>query len=328
MANINENYRNIIDLLKNLSKPFCDKNNIVLNIEIPDEFKLNASVRKVEEKKYSIKIYPGCLNLDYRIENITKHYNKDDLEHFKRFKNFVAFDQNENDSYRENLNNLFSTTILFQIFFHEIGHIVAGYVDRTREYIEFDSNETGCYSKQEQEMVADWIGTKQALITMYSFAIYGEVKDNEELIVALKELMELYWITLTIEFQIFDTEHSDIDVDFSKLTHPYPFVRLLYCIEAMREAIMDIFNDFGFNDSEAEKAEQILLKDIYIIVQSFLGLSNCPIDLKKDEKKAYECYILLRELPYSKGYEKNNFLHLEKLDDSYINSIRDLIYDL
>lgn len=67
MANINENYRNIIDLLKNLSKPFCDKNNIVLNIEIPDEFKLNASVRKVEEKKYSIKIYPGCLNLDIEL---------------------------------------------------------------------------------------------------------------------------------------------------------------------------------------------------------------------------------------------------------------------
>lgn len=248
------------------------------------------------------------------------------MKNFFRFIHLGIFERHAEDTYREELNNLFGTVILLQIFWHEIGHICAGYVDRTRDYIEFDSSVKGNYSKQEQEMVADWLSTKQVFKLTYYSAIHGKVKDLNELIVALQQLVELYWITLTIEFQIFDSIHTGKVADFSKLNHPHPSVRLLYNIEAMSEAIMDIFNDFGLNDDEAEMGMSILVKDIYIIIKSFLQITDSPIDVAKDEKRAIECYKILRELPYSKEYEKNEFLHLLPLDESYKKVINDFLH--
>lgn len=326
MDNLNDKYDYVITFLNGISSKFCDENNIKLDIIIPSEYMLNARVGKVGDRQYSIELFPGCLNLDYSIEKITQKYNEDDLKNFFRFIHLGIFERHAEDTYREELNNLFGTVILLQIFWHEIGHICAGYVDRTRDYIEFDSSEKGNYSKQEQEMVADWLSTKQVFKLTYYSAIHGKVKDLNELIVALQQLVELYWITLTIEFQIFDSIHTGKVADFSKLNHPHPSVRLLYNIEAMSEAIMDIFNDFGLNDDEAEMGMSILVKDIYIIIKSFLQITDSPIDVAKDEKRAIECYKILRELPYSKEYEKNEFLHLLPLDESYKKVINDFLH--
>ena len=208
-----------------------------------------------------------------------------------------------------------------QIFWHEVGHIEAGYVDRKCDYVEFDSDEKGCYSKQEQEMVADWISTKQVFKLIYFVAIYGKVFDTDELLKAIQQLIMLYWISLTIEFQIFDSKHTEPIDDFSSLTHPYPAVRLLYSLEAMAEEVVDILNLYGLDDNEAEKCMHVIVEDIYILIQSFMQITNSPIDIKKNEKRVLECYKKLRQIPYTDDYEKNEFLHLEPLSDSYLEII-------
>lgn len=289
---------------------------------------LNACVRKLGESEYSIEIYSGCLNLYHQIEEITSRYNEDDLQSFFRFKHLGIFELYPEDTYREELNNLFATLILLHIFWHEVGHISAGYVDRKCEYIEFDSSKLGNYSKQEQEMVADWLATKQLFLAIYFTAIHETVKDNEELIIALKQLITLYWITLTIEFQIFDLVNRGKVSDWSKLTHPHPSVRLLYNLEAMAEAIVDIFNSLGFEDETSDKFMLVILQELYIWIQSYMGITDCPIDVEKNRKEAYECYMILRRLPYSKEYKRNNLFHLDELDDKTEEEIKNYIRSL
>ena len=321
MDNINNRYKNIVLFLEEVISKFCAEKNIELRIEIPDEDKLNASVKKVAENKYCINIYPGCLNLHYSIEQLTRSFNEDDLKHFFRFERLDIFEHQEEDTYREKLNNIFVTVILLQILWHEIGHIDAGYVDRTCEYVEFDSNKVGCFAKQEQEMVADWFGTQNVINYIYDSAISGRVGDKDELILALQQLVQLYWITLTIEFQIFEMKHPSNVLDFSLLSHPHPSVRLLYSIEAMAEAIVNIFNIFGLDDDEGEMAMIILIKETYIKIQSFLLMTDTPIAEEKDKKMVMKIYKILRDLPYSKEYEKNNFKHLLPLNSSYEKDI-------
>lgn len=321
MDNLNEKYSRIIEFLEYISDDYCEETGIKIGINILNEDKLNAGVTPIGKREYRIDIFSGCLNLDYQIENITRRYNADDLQTFFRFKNLGIFEKHEEDTYREELNNLFATVILLQIFWHEVGHIEAGYVDRKRDYVEFDSDEKGCYSKQEQEMVADWLSTRQVFKLIYLVAIHGKVSDNDELIIALKQLIMLYWVSLTIEFQIFDSKHTEQIDDFSSLTHPYPAVRLLYNIEAMSEAVMDILIFYGLNEDEAEKGMNIIINDIYIIIRSFLLITDTPIDIKKDEKRILECYKTLREIPYTEDYEKNEFIHLEPLSESYLETI-------
>ena len=326
MDNLNDKYEEIVTFLKYISEHFCKDNNITLRINIPSKLILNASVRKIRDKEYYINIYPGCLNLYHSIECITDNYNEDDLKTFFRFEQLGIFERHEKDTYRDKLNNLFATVILLHIFWHEIGHIYAGHVDSMREYFEFTSSKKGCYSKQEQEMVADWISTKQVFKLIYGFAIESKVKNLDELITALKQLVELYWITLTIEFQIFDSIHIGKVEDFSTLNHPHPSVRLLYSIEAILEALMDIFNSFGLDDAAEEIAVK-LVNDIYCIILSFLQITDSPIfDVAIDDKRTIECYITLRELPYSDEYEKNVFLHLDRLSDSYKENINKFLH--
>lgn len=325
MDNLNVKYNNIIKFLSYISDDYCENNRIKICISIPSEDKLNASIKRIGDGEYSIEIYPACLNLDYQIETITKRYNADDLKTFFRFKELGIFEKHEDDTYREDLNNLFATVILLQIFWHEVGHIEAGYVDRKRDYVEFDSDEKGCYSKQEQEMVADWLSTKQVFKLIYSVAIHGKVTDIDERIKAIKQLIMLYWVSLTIEFQIFDSKHTEQIDDFSSLTHPCPAVRLLYSIEAMSEAVVDILNFYGLDDDTAEKCMHVIVDDIYMLIQSFMLITNSPIDIKKDEKRVLECYKTLREIPYTNDYEKNEFLHLEPLSSSCLEIIDEFL---
>ena len=321
MGNLNERYSDIISFLKYISDDYCENKGIKLRISIPREDKLNAGTYKIGDREYVIEIFPGCLNLDFEIAKITKKYNADDLQTFFRFKELGIFEKHEEDTYREEWNYLFATVILLQIFWHEVGHVESGYTDRKRYYAEFDSDEKGGYFKQEQEMIADWLSTKQVFKLIYSTAIHGKVSDTEELIKAIQQLIILYWISLTIEFQIFDSRYPRETADLSLLTHPHPAVRLLYSIEAMAEAVMDILNFYGLDDDKAETYMNVIVSDIYIIIQSFLLITDSPIDIKKDEKKIIECYKTLRELPYTDGYEKNEFLHLEPLSDSYLEII-------
>lgn len=325
MDRLNGKYNDIINFLNDIVREYCVNKRIQININIPAEDKLNAEVYKIGDRKYNIDIYSACLNLYYQIEEMTKRYTADDLQTFFRFKKLEILEKFEEYSYRDELNNLFGSIILLQIFWHEVGHIDAGYIDRKGNYAEFDSEEKGCYAKQEQEMVADWFSTVKVFEWIYYVTIDGKVSDNDELIIALKQLIELYWISLTIEFQIFDSKHTVQIEDFSLLTHPYPAVRLLYSLDAMCEAVVNIFNLYGMNDEVAEKCMHVVMDSIFIYIQSFMQITKSPIDIKKEEKRVIECYKKLREIPYTNDYDKNEFHHLQQLSHSDLEAIDKII---
>lgn len=327
MNNLNERYSSIILFLERNSEQYCQNKEIKICIEIPEDDELNAGVGKIGDGKYLIKIFPGCLNLYPPVESITARYNEDDWTWFQRFSDLMIFEKYDDETFREKLDNLFSSTILLHIYWHEIGHIEAGYVDRMRNYDEFTARKAGSYSQQEQEMVADWLSVKQVFKYVYSTVINEAVYDSEELVTALKKLVVLIWLSLTIEFQIFDAKHDDEKIDFSTLTHPYPPVRLLYCLEAMAEAVADVLVSRGLDDDSAEKGMHVIIDDIYILIQSFMQITNSPIDVKKDQNEMIKYYKTLRDVPYADEYVSNDFLHLQRMDDSYRESIEKLLKD-
>ncbi len=318
--NLNEKYKKIIDFLYNVSASYCDELGIQIEIEIPKDDKLNASVRYVKDNIYHINIFPRCLNLDYIIQDITKRYTADDLQFFWRFKNLSVFERFEEDTYREDLNNLFATIILLHIFYHECGHIYANHVDVSGNmYVEYDSTRIGSYEIQEREMVADWLSTNNVIQWMFCSIVSYDNFDPKEILSIFKHIIIFYWLSLTIEFQIFDSNHMDMERidDLSKLTHPLPAVRLFYSIEAMRESMANILTRYGFDDNQSEMGVNTIIKDVYMWIESFLGITNAPIDIMKNKPKITDHYIKLRDISYENEAKENTYYHLMPLPDEY-----------
>ena len=59
-----------------------------------------------------------------------------------------------------------------------------------------------------------------------------------------------------------------------------------------------------------------------------MGITDCPIDVEKNRKEAYECYMILRRLHYSKEYKRNNLFNLDELDDKTEEEIKNYIRSL
>lgn len=140
--------------------------------------------------------------------------------------------------------------------------------------------------------------------------------DSQEIIAILKQITVLWWLSLTIEFQIFDSNHMKEIDDFSTLTHPHPAVRLYYNLDVMKESILDILNSYGLNDEQAENEANNIIEEAYPYIESFLQITNVPINIKKNDFCIMDCYIKLRDIPYQNG-AKDTFMHLERLLDAY-----------
>ncbi|MBS6397608.1 MAG: hypothetical protein KH452_10750 [Clostridiales bacterium] len=109
---------------------------------------------------------------------------------------------------------------------------------------------------------------------------------------------------------------EEID-DFSELTHPHPAVRLYYNIEAMRESVTAILKTYRLDDNQSELGVNIIIQEIYIWIESFLGITNAPIDIKKNNFQIIDGYIKLRDIPYENGTKENTYIHLKPLPDEY-----------
>lgn len=228
------------------------------------------------------------------------------------------FERFEDDTYQEDISNLFATIILLHIFFHECGHIYAKHVNVSGNmYVEYDSTRIGSYEMQEHEMVADWLSTNNIIQGMFYSIVQYDNFEPEEILDILKHILILYWLSLTIEFQIFDSNHMDRIDDYSKLTHPHPAVRLYYNIEAMRESIANILNAYGLDDDQSEVGVNIIIKKLYIWIESFLGITNAPTYFMKNDFQIIDCYIKLRDIPYKNGDKENTCYHLLPLSDEY-----------
>lgn len=58
-----------------------------------------------------------------------------------------------------------------------------------------------------------------------------------------------------------------------------------------------------------------------------MQITNSPIDVKKDQNEMIKYYKTLRDVPYADEYVSNDFLHLQRMDDSYRESIEKLLKD-
>lgn len=87
----------------------------------------------------------------------------------------------------------------------------------------------------------------------------------------------------------------------------------------MQECILDIFNIYGFDDMQAEYGVEYIVNNIYILIESYLQITETPISIKKDDPQIMDCYITLRDVPYCSKV-KDNYFHLIELPKEYRKS--------
>lgn len=317
MRNLNERYKWTCELLNKLANGIAMPNNIKIEVEIASDDKLNASVQMLKSGHFKILIYSGCINADYRIQKITERYTEDDWLYFEKFNFLNIFEPNSNDTYREKLNHLFGSVMILHILFHECAHICANHVGvSSTNHIEYakDSKKVG-YKYQEREMVADWLATKYLFDLIYqSFIIINDIKSPEHM-KTFGQLIILYRLSLSIEFELFDLNHTCQINDYSKLSHPIPAVRLYYSMEAMFEALIDILNNYGLNDEEAVKVGAEVIKGLSFIMLSFIKITDINIDDKSSKNEIYDYYKKLRNVPYEhKHKDEEIYFHLCKYE--------------
>lgn len=317
--NLNNKYKSVLDFLYYASSSLCREYNIEITIDILPPLELNAYVYQdsIEENKYHIKLYAGCLCLAYPIGQIIARFEEDDLPFFSYVKDFNIFETDERDSYIETFINMFSSVILLHIFFHECGHIIAGHVKRDRQRFEFDNDREGSYEQQETEIVADWISTKYTLISFLN-AINNEGSKipDEEVTVYIKQLILLFWLSLSIEFQLFDDKQINKTIENSKRTHPLPSVRLFNCTEATAESVYDYLFMRGLDKSAATKVTDNLIASMSMMFLIFQSNMETPLFDELFSIKTIDYYILLREIPLSYDVERK-YWHLSQLSSQY-----------
>lgn len=185
------------------------------------------------------------------------------------------------------------------------------------EYVEYDSTNQGNLDIQEHEIVADWLSTKYLYSLLYNLVVGEKKLEADEMLSVFTQITTLYWISLTIEFQIFDTLHNVQIKDCVNSTHPHPAVRLYSNLDAMLEGMADIWVLRGAEEDEAENYAKRIIKEFYIIIESFLQITDSPINMKKDEIEVSEYYVKLREVPYLKKHEIDHYFHLVELPGEY-----------
>lgn len=81
----------------------------------------------------------------------------------------------------------------------------------------------------------------------------------------------------------------------------------------------DILVQYGVNDEEAENCMNGIISEFYIIIESFLQITDTPIDVEKNKAEVIDYYIRLREIPYNNKRKDDKYLHLAKLSEEYKN---------
>ena len=84
---------------------------------------------------------------------------------------------------------------------------------------------------------------------------------------------------------------------------------------------MDILNTFGLDDTQAEEGKKTIIENLNLLLESFLNITDTPIDNIKNDLKIIDCYIKLRDIPYQDNSKKNDYMHLLKLPDKYREDI-------
>lgn len=329
-------YEEFDKLISEIANMMMDNNEKIILVRHDGSMDIKANIRKNKEK-YIISLSSG-MTLRVPMSMINEYnffekYDCDDWKWFEEFEKISLLDTSvifEGSPLEKKLSNLFASSVILEAVFHECGHIIANHVDLTKEFNE-TINETinNSIEAQEKEMVADWHGIINHFWFLYS-CIYGDELKNsnsEEIIHSLHKLTIFEWLSICYEFALFD--HSQTPKIYSK-SHPHPRVRLIACLEAMYEAIVDILDaKFNIEDTDsATVATQILNQDAFVIVSSFCQLSGIDLtDNAWHDKNAIKQYVKLRK--YSGSILTSNpDTHLEQLDPEDEELLKQVIEQL
>lgn len=287
-----------------------------------DSMEIEANIKKINSK-YIISLSSGMtLRVPMSMVNKYKFFEKYDSEDWKWFEDYEKLDliselnNSEEPQLKEKLSNIFASSVILEAVFHECGHIIANHVDSTKLFKEAKGEIIiKNIDEQEKEMVADWHGVINHFWFLYSF-IYGNKLKNgssEEIINSLHKLTIFEWLSICYEFALFDRAAVPI---VSNKSHPHPRIRLIACLEAMYEAIVDILDTkFSIEDSESVMiATQVFDRRAFTIVSSFCQLSGIDLfDKTWHDKNAIKQYVELRK--YSGSiFNSDPNAHLEQLN--------------
>ena len=101
-------------------------------------------------------------------------------------------------------------------------------------------------------------------------------------------------------------------------THPHTAFRLYSNLDAMRESMADILLvQYDVTAEEAEDYMNQIINEFYIIITSFLQITDTPIDVEKNKAEVIDYYIRLRETPYNNGKMNDKYFHLAELSKEY-----------
>ena len=334
--NVNNKYPNVISALELAREYFFNESNINLTIDIMPIAELNAQVfpdNQIDDL-FHIEIFSQFMYLPEYIRNITRKFDDDDYSFFEIFEPFRLYKTTSEGSSdytpKDKVIDILATAVLYRVFFHECGHIVANHVPLYKfPALEYGCKTEGSYARQEKELIADWLGTKHIVRFMFETLIKNEptepTDDRVELI--LKQIVLLYWLSITLEFQIFESIYNAIDakskdkitIDDSKRTHPPIQVRFYYCLEALIEATNDLLVDICGNKRSADIFTHELLSGMQLIIYPFLSVMDVPICKELADIKNIEYYVKLRNMQYDWVYDERQCQHLMSLADSYVD---------
>ena len=327
-----------IQLLEKINKQLCSELGIVVDLYFPDDKTLNAYVEPKEGNKYQITICRGCFNQKRKIKSKTRRYEDKDVGHFEPvidtgFIPCLKKDPCSKENYRDTINRLFGTFILLHIYFHEMGHILAGHVDKSDTiYKEFSKTHHGSYETQEYEMMADWYSTKHVFSLLCRIVIGNRLKtDNKEFRTTIRKITLLYWITMALEYQIVEDKQAEKKLirktaegekDYSRLIHPHPTVRFYVNIESMREGIADLYEDFfSFDENEAEDTANGIILRSYFYFLNFQTITDTPIVDEAEKIDVTKYYIKLRDTSSKLRAKSDGLHHLCDLPDDYLEEV-------
>ena len=327
-----------IQLLETLNRQLCSELGIVVDLDFPDDKTFNAYVGPKEGNKYQITICRGCFNQKRKIKSKTRRYEHLDAVHFEPvidtgFIPYLKKDPCSKENYRDTINRLFGTFILLHIYFHEMGHILAGHVDNIQTiYKEFFRTHHGSYETQEYEMTADWYSTKLVFSLLCKIVIGDRlISDKKAFRETIRKITLLYWITMALEYQIVEDKQpekklirktADGEKDYSRLIHPHPAVRFTVNVESMREGIADLYEDyFKYGEDEAGNTATEIKLSLYTLFQSFLTITDVPIVEEAEKIDVTKYYIKLRDTSSKLRAKSDGLHHLCDLPDDYLEEV-------
>lgn len=334
--NINEEV--LEQFFRIIERVMSEQLEVKLSVIKDKEYGVSASIIKTVDNDYLLTISSGLFDgIIYKVAELTKEYDDNDYLWFSKLAendtiNFMnrfidLNDIEEHEIKKTYLINLFTSLIIQNVIFHESAHIIGKHLNSDREYLEYDGENVGNIEVQCKEMFADYVSTKVLLSTLYSYFEEEFVNDANfysNYDVTVKAIRHIFLIGfLTLYFQ-FDFKSKDTIITFDTY-HPHKKVRLLYCLLSFRDEIIGWIKEEAREDQSniEEIFDFIFIKEIFIYISSFLGLSNLDFKSIMTEEVVNHYFSLV---DYSgEKTNKGEVGFLSAIDESYKHSVKNFI---